>query len=54
MQSHYLHLRINIVNISINQKEGKQAKQSHNTSMEAQDGEEVKLLLVHDLGTTWG
>jgi hypothetical protein len=33
---------------------GKKVKQSHNTPMEAQGGEEVYLLLIHDLGTRWG
>jgi hypothetical protein len=31
----------------------KKVKQSHNT-MEAQGGQEVELLLIHDLGTRWG
>jgi hypothetical protein len=29
-------------------------KQYRNTPMEAQGGEEVLLLLIHDLGTRWG
>jgi hypothetical protein len=29
-------------------------KQYHNTSMEAQEGEEVLLLLIHDLDTRYG
>jgi hypothetical protein len=29
-------------------------KQSHNTAMEAHGGEDVQLLLIHDLGTRWG
>jgi hypothetical protein len=28
-------------------------QQSHNTPMEAQGGVDVKLLLIHDLETTW-
>jgi hypothetical protein len=28
-------------------------KQSHNTPMKPQGGEDVKLLLIHDLGTRW-
>jgi len=32
----------------------KKLKQSHNTLMEEPGGEEVWILLIHDLGTRWG